>query len=146
MFKQLLRILIHVIGRFFKTDNFAQKYPVSVKAIIVDRQRILCLRNDRGEWDFPGGKINGDENPESTLIREVKEETGLNITNLELLSLKNLKFNEVDVIIILYTALINSDNAINISYEHNEYNFFDKKEFIELNINPEYNQIINNLF
>lgn len=146
MFQQVFRILIYIVGRFFKTDNLSQKYPISVKVLLFDRERILCLRNERGEWDLPGGKIHGIENPEFTLKREVKEETGLDISNIELLKVVNQKFNNVDVIVILYTALINNDNAINISFEHFEYNFFSKEEFIELNINPEYNQLINDFF
>ena len=142
MLKQIFRLILYFFGSIFKTDNLSQKYPISIKAIISDQDRILCLRNDRGEWDLPGGKINSDEQPEFTLTREVKEETGLDISNLELLKAFNLKFNEVDVIVILYKATIESDDAVNISFEHNEYNFFTKEEFINLNINPEYSQLV----
>ena len=34
-------------------------------------------------YDIPGGKIEGEETPEQTAIREMKEETGLKIKNLK---------------------------------------------------------------
>ena len=146
MLKQIFRLVLYFFGSIFKTDNLAQKYPISVKAIITDQDRILCLRNDRGEWDLPGGKISSDEQPEFTLAREVREETGLDISNLELLKAFNIKFNSIDVIVVLYKATISSDNAINISFEHNAYNFFTKEEFMDLNINHEYNQLVKVFF
>ena len=53
------------------------------RAIITDNDRILLLQRSRddshnaGLWEFPGGKIDADEEPEDGLVREVFEETGL---------------------------------------------------------------------
>ena len=38
---------------------------------------------------FPGGKINNDESIVKSTIREVKEETGLDVNHLELCGVKN---------------------------------------------------------
>lgn len=37
----------------------------------------LLLHYPSGHWDFPKGKMEIDENPKQTAIREVKEETGI---------------------------------------------------------------------
>ena len=44
-------------------------------------------RVDRGDivWNFPGGSVEDDETPEEACIREMKEETGLDIRITELL-------------------------------------------------------------
>lgn len=40
---------------------------------------LLQKRGDSGKWGFPGGAIELDETPEEAAIREVKEETGLDV-------------------------------------------------------------------
>jgi len=53
------------------------------RAIITDNNRILLLQrtiddsHNAGLWEFPGGKIDADEEPKDGLVREVFEETGL---------------------------------------------------------------------
>ena len=145
MIKTFYRLLIHFFKYFLKTDNFSEKFPVSIKAIIIDNKRILCLKNERNEWDLPGGKINFNENIEECLKREVKEETNLEIKDLKILKPYNLKFNDVSVFILIYLAKISCDSPIIISYEHSEYNFFSKAEIKNLNIHQSYKDLIEDL-
>ena len=145
MIKTFYRLLIHFFKYFLKTDNFSEKFPVSIKAIIIDNKRILCLKNERNEWDLPGGKINFNENIEECLKREVKEETNLEIKDLKILKPYNLKFNDVSVFILIYLAKISCDSPIIISYEHSEYNFFSKSEIEDLNMKKDFKNLINEL-
>ncbi len=50
--------------------------------IIIDRDRILLLRRIKKGKEYyviPGGTIEEDENPEEAAVREIKEETNLNV-------------------------------------------------------------------
>ena len=65
-----------------------KKYK-SVKALTQYKNRFLLLKKEDfigGEYDLPGGRKNPQENDESALKREVKEETGLDIKIIKLLN------------------------------------------------------------
>jgi 8-oxo-dGTP pyrophosphatase MutT (NUDIX family) len=143
--KTFYRLLIYFFSRFIKTDELSDKFPVSIKAIIIDNNKILCLKNERNEWDFPGGKINFDEDVEEGLIREVKEETNLDIKNLKILKPFNLKFNDVPVFIVVYSCEISCNSSILTSYEHSEYNFFSKSEVKNLNMPQSFKNLVDTL-
>jgi len=54
-------------------------------AILIKDKKILIARrkatdNQGGKWEFPGGKIKADETPRECLIREMKEEFGINVS------------------------------------------------------------------
>jgi 8-oxo-dGTP diphosphatase len=53
-------------------------------ALIDSDGRVLLARRPEGKtlaglWEFPGGKIEDSERPEAALIRELKEELGINV-------------------------------------------------------------------
>ena len=60
----------------------------AVRCFIIDNNQVLAIKykepNKRVGWyDIPGGKIEKDEQPYQTAIREVYEETTLNVDKLE---------------------------------------------------------------
>lgn len=64
---------------------------VGAKGLVVYEKRVLLLREstayeDRsgaaGKWDMPGGRIKPDETTREGLVREIQEESGLNIAEV----------------------------------------------------------------
>ncbi len=57
-----------------------KKIDLTVGACIVLDGKILLMRHKKlNKWLFPGGHIDLSETPDMAIIREVKEETGLNL-------------------------------------------------------------------
>jgi len=58
---------------------------VAACALVDTDGRVLIARRPEGRpmaglWEFPGGKVEDGERPEETLIRELKEELGIDVT------------------------------------------------------------------
>ncbi len=68
-----------------KLKSISCLYEKSCGAIIFyktkQNTKILLVKNNNGRyWSFPKGHIEGNENEHQTAIREIKEETGLDVT------------------------------------------------------------------
>ena len=58
---------------------------VAAAALIDPDNRVLLARRPPGKpmaglWEFPGGKVHEGETPEAALVRELREELGIDIT------------------------------------------------------------------
>ena len=59
---------------------------VSAVALVDHDGRVLISKRPEGKhmsgfWEFPGGKLEIGETPEECLIREIKEEIDINLSN-----------------------------------------------------------------
>lgn len=59
---------------------FEYQLPISVKAVVAWRGQLPLLKNERDEWELPGGKLDPGEAPAETLAREIREELGWDAT------------------------------------------------------------------
>ena len=51
----------------------------SCGCIIINNGKVLLIKSTRGHWDFPKGHIEKNETEKETALREVKEETNLDV-------------------------------------------------------------------
>ena len=66
-------------------DDLPLILVVAVALVDVDGRILISQRPKNksmsGLWEFPGGKIEDGENPEQALIRELKEELGIDVSD-----------------------------------------------------------------
>lgn len=74
-----------------------------------------------GTWETVGGKIEFGEDLEPALIREIKEEAGIDVTVQKLLFATTFKTNPTrQVVILTYLCKTSQDNVV-LSDEHSDY-------------------------
>lgn len=80
---------------------------VAIAVIVDEHQRILITQRPLhvphgGCWEFPGGKLEADEPSTSALIREVKEELGLEVQHCKLLGEVSHQYPDKAVTLIIF--------------------------------------------
>ena len=82
----------------------------SVALINSDNQILIAQRPKEkhlsGLWEFPGGKVEKNESPENTLIRELKEELNININQkcVAPLTFSEFDYKEFNLLLLLYVC------------------------------------------
>jgi len=88
---------------------------VAVAVITDEQQQILITQRPfhaphGGRWEFPGGKLEANELAEHALIREIKEEVGLQVLEYELLGEIKHQYPDKSVELIIYRVTKCSGN------------------------------------
>ncbi len=117
----------------------ANSYPmlgVGAKAIVVnDGDEVLVIRRsplsstNPGCWDLPGGKMDGRELLADTLVREVREETGLTVSAVEARPFHVSNFAKEPFLVTCVTfACPSFEGEVRLSGEHVEYRWVAPRE------------------
>ena len=108
-------------------------------AIKAGEKYLILFRSDQEIspwcWDFPGGRLQDGEDPESGLAREAKEEIGLNIKILKRQANYQIDLNGILYYFVIYSASIIDEGEIVLSQEHAEYRWATKQEMEKLKLN-----------
>ncbi|MFD8666242.1 NUDIX domain-containing protein [Streptomyces microflavus] len=129
-------------------------WPVSVKAVAFDRTgRVLLLRNERHEWELPGGRLEigppegsspGDSSPEAAVERELREETGWEVEAgpvLDAWVYEPLPGRQV-LIVTFACVVLTPDREPVVSHEHSRVGLFAEEEVADLNMPAGYKRSI----
>lgn len=128
------RFLIYFFSRFINYDSISYLLPVSVKSLVLDNNRVLLIKNERNEWDLPGGKIQKNESPLEALNRETKEELNITLNNSKVLCLNSYNFREQQIIVAIYISEIHGNSPIKASSEIFNYDFFTQENLKNLKL------------
>ncbi len=130
-----------------------KKIVVAVKGIVVNKGRVLIVkRSDKdefgaGTWECVGGKIEFGEELETALLREIKEEVGLDIAVEKLLFAVTFKTDPTRQVVILTYLCTSEDTEVKLSEEHSEFlwaNKYQLKQLLNLDILGDFEK--NNIF
>ncbi|MBM3571600.1 MAG: NUDIX domain-containing protein [Alphaproteobacteria bacterium] len=103
------------------TDNQVHRFPVSIKGVIISDGRVVLLKNERAEWELPGGKLEPREQPRDCLAREIREELNLTVDVAEALDSWLYQIAPgVAVVIVTYGCHVPSLAGMAKSDEHKE--------------------------
>ena len=101
-------------------------HPVSVKGVLLVEGRVLLLRNERDEWELPGGRPEAGETWPQALVRELEEEAGIVVDVGQRVA--EWRYEVLPgrfVWIAAFGLRSTSASAARVSAEHRELRFFD---------------------
>lgn len=106
-------------------NNQAYRFPVSVKGVVVRSGRVVLLKNEREEWELPGGKLEPGETPDMCVSREIEEELQLRVAASRLLdSWIYVITEQVQVLIVTYGCSELEERDAVLSDEHKQLQWF----------------------
>lgn len=114
------------------------RWPVSVKGVILDGDQVVLLRNERDEWELPGGRLEPGEAIEECLVREVREELGIVVSVGPLLDAWLYELPDATVLIVTYGCTPGTIEGVQHSFEHSDLAWLEVASLGEQPIPPGY--------
>lgn len=119
-------------------ENYIPTKKASCGVILNPEKSILLVKRGiytkwfPGKWALVGGKVDGDEEFKDAFVREVKEETNLDLDFIKYCFNKH----DGDCEVALFVAITKTPNDIKINKEHSEYKWCTANEIKELDCVP----------
>ena len=107
--------------------------------VIIDRDKVLITRrapkeNFAGGWEIPGGKIEENETPEESLVRELKEELDITVYVGEFCAEVTHKYDNINInLLAYYCTIVKGDISITV---HDKYKWIRIKDLLKYDLLP----------
>jgi 8-oxo-dGTP diphosphatase len=114
--------------------TYANKMVVVVKGLILHEGKVLIVQRAKddeiggGTWELVGGKIEFGEDLETALVREIKEEVGLDVTVEKILYATTFKTDPTRQVVILTYLCRTNNREVALSKEHMDYRWSTKEQ------------------
>lgn len=115
---------------------------INAYLVLFNKDRLLIVKRGNDLWEFPGGGVEWGEDPQKAAIRETKEETGLDASNVRMVTVTSATYekegNEKHSVYVVYRGETDSDE-VKLSGEHKEHRWLTLTEarFMKMALNAE---------
>jgi 8-oxo-dGTP pyrophosphatase MutT (NUDIX family) len=114
-----------------------------VKGVVIRDGKVILVRNERDEWELPGGKLELSESPKECLAREIAEELQLVVESQSIVdSWVYTIAPGVHVLVLTYGCSESSQAEAVLSDEHKELRWFPLAEVDGLRMPDGYKKAI----
>jgi len=102
--------LVLRLPRRTMVESIQKPFPLIVAAgVLVEGGRVLLTQRKKGShlagaWEFPGGKVEPGEDPRDALVRELREEVGIEVTVEEPLEVTFHAYPETSVLLLFFSV------------------------------------------
>jgi 8-oxo-dGTP pyrophosphatase MutT (NUDIX family) len=118
-------------------------WPVSIKGVLFVEGQVVLLKNERDEWELPGGRLEAGEEPDLCLIREITEELGIAVRVAGLLDCWRYPVLPArEVLIVTYGLQPLEQAELQLSHEHKALGRFSIDEIAALRMPEGYRRSI----
>ena len=87
--KEKSNISLEKVKDLFCNETGYQTPKIDTRAVIFEDNKILLTHENNGTWALPGGWCDVLESVKSNTIKEVKEETGLDVETIKIISIQD---------------------------------------------------------
>ena len=128
-------------------DYLAYRHPVSIKGVLVIGGKVVLLKNEREEWELPGGKLDPGEQPRDCLTREMAEELSVAVEAGTILDSWLYTIDHKNqVVVITYGCRAIGSKELRLSHEHKAIGLFAREEVAALMMSEGYKASIRSWF